>query len=203
MSDIRQPSWIVAGGVLQYNGQPRAKLVELTRDASGPEAALDSRTRQWRRVAPNLCVHGLWGDCVPRVTDGVHAVVDVGDGHCVEVAVTSLLGPIGPQRVAPEDWNWDTNSRRVRVFKRKAPLPPAVIPVNTEMDTYWATHPKLRQNEHDVLVAIGWGYLAPERYDATLAALDAAVLASKNEPKTGSPTMKPLSAKVKAALNED
>lgn len=196
-------SWVVLDGQLIVEGiGTRGNLSDLTRGTVARPPA--SKTKQWRAVAPNLCVHPLWGDCVAVATDGIHSVVDVGDGNTLEVSNGQLLGPIGPQRVHPNDWDWSRNRRRVRVFKRKAPKPPVVIPVDTEMEAYWGRRSKLTEDEHLAYAAICplkeplASATPPELFESILE--DLQIARSRAVPSQKPTGMAP---KVKAALLED
>lgn len=159
--------WHVRDAILCRGDAERAPLNELTR---GTTAGLPLSWKDWRRVYPNLVVHHLWGDAITVATDGVHVILDIGDGFTVEAACGSVLGPIGPQRGHPDDWDWERNKRRVLVFRRGEGLPPAIIPVCHEMDEHWAAKGKISRIEHEAYVAL-WRGAPPSDFDNIVAQL--------------------------------
>ena len=163
--------WHVDNGVLFRGDAERYPLRDLTRET---RAGLPlSWNPDWRRCYPNLVVHPLWGDAITVATDGVHVIIDIGDGATYEVAATSLRGPVGPQRVHPDDWDWERNKRKVLVFRRGDGLPPAIIPVCREMDKHWERHGKISRIEHEAYVAL-WRGAPPSECDNIVAQLTAA-----------------------------
>lgn len=146
--------------LLYHNGALRAALSELTRNRSvAPQQVCQPRMgyerRQWRSVAPNLVVHPFYGDAVAVATDGVHAFIEPQVGRCVEVAHNTVLGPLVPEVVEPEDWDWTRNTRKVRIFRRAEGKPPAVVPINTWLEDYWSRYAKLSHHELMVAAALG------------------------------------------------
>lgn len=159
----------VIGQTLFYGNMEIADLMDLTRRASA--SIPPSRIRQWRITAHNLVVHPLYGDAVTIATDGVHVLLDIRDGHTVEVACTSCRGPITGWPIAPEDWDWDRNCRRVHVYKRKPPQPPAIIPVCKWLDRYWTKHDKLTTIEHMAYAALADRSTDPHTFEIILGQL--------------------------------
>lgn len=185
--------WTVTNEFLCLNGIPTHHLEDLTRASA---LTVPPSNKEWRRTAPNLVVHPAFGDGIALAVDDSHVIVDFGGGTEVrEVHRGNVLGPVGPQRVSPEDWDWARNKRRVRVFKRKFPKPPVILPICEWLDNYWMTHTQIMRFEHEAYGALARG-AKPEEFDRIYEQL-----AKATQPKDEPEVKERLSARKKALLD--
>lgn len=181
--------WHVKDNNLMFNDTVRAPLRDLERSRLRRYDLPLTWKPDWRRVYPNLVVHPLFGDALTIATDGVHVTIDPGDGHLVEVSKQSLVGPILPFRVSPADWDWERNKRCVRVFRRKAPKPPVIIPTNVELDEYFEGRVPSRMSRSDfhAYAALARG-ANPADFEKILAALEAGAATRKPQARLSATT---------------
>lgn len=135
-----------------------------------PRATRDA----WRPLWPNLGeLRGL--DELGRVrivaTDGCLAAFLTNSGASLLVGhLANFIGPVAKEEVHEEDWNFDRNTRVVKVFRRKDGSC-AIIPQDTFLVSYFEQHPRLDAIERQVYEGIGYGVIAPQDFENTVARL--------------------------------
>lgn len=80
---------------------------------------------KWRQLAPNRGFHrdlGKFSQCYTITTDGVHLVVMSREtGQWFEIHNTNWIGPLSIHSVDDEDWDWETNTPKILVIKKRLP----------------------------------------------------------------------------------
>lgn len=103
----------------------------------------------WRHLGWSLCLHPEFGTGLPLATDGTRVVFYISPASIQVVHKTNLIGPIGPWAVEVSDWNYATNTPKMRA---EAPH----IPVLKELDARYAyaaeQHPENWPEVHAFLV---------------------------------------------------
>lgn len=162
---MKPTHWRVIESNLFHGPHFVAPLVDYLRPTA---CELPLTWKTWRRVAPNLVVHPLFGPGVAIATDGVIGTVDFGTErpYGTEVALGQTFGPFIHEVIHPDDWNYERNVRR--------PF------ADGWLDWSVPESRRITEFEFEAYAAIGRG-AKPEDFQKILTQLIAAAASAKHE----------------------
>lgn len=90
-------------------------------------------------------------------------------------------GPVAKEHVFDVDWDWERNTRRVNVFKRKNGTF-VILPCDSEARSYWEEHTKCSDVEHALFQSLAVDQISRVECEEALARLG-----ERSEKKTKKP----------------
>lgn len=137
---------------------------------------------KWRLLFPNVgTLDGFphLGNVMICATDGLEALYHIDEsGTLWRGHLKAFRGPIAKVYVFEEDWDYERNKRKVRVFRRRDGSF-AIIPQDSFMESYWDAHPRMSRDEQELYancitldgMTLRRGNLRFEEFDESLRAL--------------------------------
>lgn len=113
---------------------------------------------KWRLLFPNVgTLDGFpnLGSVMICATDGLEALYHIDEsGTLWRGHLLMFRGPVSKVYVFEEDWDYEKNKRKVRVFRRHDGSF-AIIPQDTFMESYWSVHPRMSKDEKELYERYG------------------------------------------------